>query len=61
LVPDTSVQIATVSQRTKVGLQITDATSPPNGALVLAQVAPRPKIRRVDLKTGRIKRIVKGR
>lgn len=46
---------------TTVGLLITDAAFAPNGALVVAQAKPLPKIRRVDLKTGRITTIVTGR
>jgi outer membrane protein assembly factor BamB len=46
---------------TTVGLLITDAAFDPNGTLVVAQAKPRPKIRRVDLKTGRITTIVTGR
>src|SRR5262245_38428861 len=46
---------------TTVGLLITDASFAPNGTLVVAQAKPQPKIRRVDLATGRITTIVKGR
>jgi len=46
---------------TTVGLLITDAAFAPNGTLVVAQAKPLPKIRRVDLKTGRITTIVTGR
>ena len=46
---------------TAVGLLITDASFAPNGTLVVAQAKPSPKIRRVDLKTGRITTIVDGR
>jgi sugar lactone lactonase YvrE len=46
---------------TTVGLLITDAAFAPNGTLVVAQAKPRPKIRRVDLKTGIITTIVPGR
>jgi len=45
---------------TKVGLLITDAAFAPNGTLVVAQSRPLPKIRRVDLTTGRISTIVTG-
>jgi hypothetical protein len=46
---------------TSVGLLITDAAFAPNGTLVVAQSRPLAKIRRVDLKTGRISTIVIGR
>ena len=46
---------------TTVGLLITDAAFAPNRTLVVAQAKPLPKIRRVDLKTGRITTIVTGR
>ncbi len=46
---------------TTVGLLITDAAFAPNGTLVVAQAKPRPKIRRVDLRTGSITTIVTGR
>jgi hypothetical protein len=46
---------------TSVGLLITDAGFAPNGTLVVAQSRPLPKIRRVDLETGRITTIVTGR
>ena len=49
------------ARATAVGLRITDARFAPNGTLVVAQAAPTPKIRRVDLRTGRITTIVKGR
>jgi len=49
------------AQATAVGLRITDARFAPNGTVIVAQAAPAPKIRRVDLKTGRITTIVKGR
>ena len=45
---------------TTVGLLITDAAFEPNGPLVVAQTKPLPKIRRVDLETGRITTIVTG-
>jgi hypothetical protein len=46
---------------TSVALLITDAGFGPNGTLVVAQSRPLPKIRRVDVKTGRITTIVIGR
>jgi sugar lactone lactonase YvrE len=46
---------------TTVGLLITDATFAANGTLLVAQAKPTPGIRRVDLRTGRITTVVKGR
>ena len=45
---------------TAVGLRITDAAFAPNGTLIVAQAAPRPKLRRVDLRTGRITTVAKS-
>ena len=45
---------------TTVGLQITDASFAPNGTVIVAQAAPKPKIRRVDLASGRITTVVRG-
>ena len=45
---------------TTVGLKITDARFAPNGTLIVAQAAPKPKIRRVDLASGRITTVVRG-
>ena len=45
---------------TTVGLQITDAQFAPNGTLLIAQTAPKPKIRRVDVRSGTITTVVRG-
>jgi DNA-binding MarR family transcriptional regulator len=50
---------ATGLQATTVGLKITDARFAPNGTVIVAQAAPKPKIRRVDLVSGRITTVVR--
>ena len=47
-------------QATAVGLGITDAAFAPNGTLIVAQTRPKPKLRRVDLRTGRITTVVRS-